>query len=314
MPAFEKLIDPSAVGRFDILPARPVRLRSLFGICDATKAGTYGAVRFVEGPDLAEFVAVGGVRQTLLDPRGPAAESIRHDLPLVLDVEAQTGNGFADIEARIFGTYDEVHVPADILGGLLGHWRLDESSGVVAADSSGRGVDADLKNMVGNEWTAGKVGGALDLNGVDDYVEIPTLNANSNRMTFAAWVKGSGPSWTGMVFCKAGTTYAGLIMIGNRVSYSWNGDPATWGFFSGLSIPADVWSFIGLVLEPDKATLYLNEQRAVNVHAHAVDAFDAPTWIGRLATEYWDGLFDDVRIYDRALRPVDMAALYALGA
>ena len=63
--------------------------------------------------------------------------------------------------------------PADPTNGLIGHWKLDESAGTTAADSSGNGNDGTLTNMdPATDWfpTGGQVNGALDFDGVDDRV------------------------------------------------------------------------------------------------------------------------------------------------
>ena len=43
---------------------------------------------------------------------------------------------------------------------------VDETSGIVAYDSSGNGHDGNLTN--GPTWTTGKIGGALSFDGFDD--------------------------------------------------------------------------------------------------------------------------------------------------
>jgi hypothetical protein len=59
---------------------------------------------------------------------------------------------------------------ADITDGLIGYWPLDEGSGTTTADMApaGHGNDGALVN--GPVWTIGKFSGALNFNGVDDYV------------------------------------------------------------------------------------------------------------------------------------------------
>ena len=54
---------------------------------------------------------------------------------------------------------------------LIPRWKLDETEGSSAADSSGNNL---VGTLVGNpQWqpSDGKFGGALKLDGVDDYVE-----------------------------------------------------------------------------------------------------------------------------------------------
>ena len=74
---------------------------------------------------------------------------------------------------------------------LFGMWKLDETSGLTAADSSGNGNDGTLNNMTGNEWTTGPVEGALAFDGNNDFIDgigdCPTGN-----FTVSAWVKDTG--------------------------------------------------------------------------------------------------------------------------
>ena len=52
---------------------------------------------------------------------------------------------------------------------LIGWWKLDETSGTVAADSSGYGNDGTV--VGGAQWISGYIDGALDFDGDDDYVD-----------------------------------------------------------------------------------------------------------------------------------------------
>ena len=84
--------------------------------------------------------------------------------------------------------------PAILAGldnGLLAYWKMDETSGVTAADATGNGNTAALKG--GCVWASGKIGGALSFNGTDGYADYgnkPGLNFAANApFTYAAWIK-----------------------------------------------------------------------------------------------------------------------------
>jgi hypothetical protein len=71
--------------------------------------------------------------------------------------------------------------------GLVGHWTFDEGHGTVAGDSSGKGGSATVH---GARWTAGRVGGALVFDGVDDYVDLPDGFVDfTGGLTFALWAR-----------------------------------------------------------------------------------------------------------------------------
>ena len=58
--------------------------------------------------------------------------------------------------------------PVDLTRGLVGRWTFDEGKGAIAGDSSGR--DNHGKIMGGAKWAKGKIGGALEFDGSDDFV------------------------------------------------------------------------------------------------------------------------------------------------
>ena len=74
---------------------------------------------------------------------------------------------------------------------MVSHWMLDDASpSLTAVDSVGNN-NGTLTNMVGDEWTTGTVDGALEFDGVSDYVNISGYKgiSGSNPRTVTAWVK-----------------------------------------------------------------------------------------------------------------------------
>ncbi len=73
--------------------------------------------------------------------------------------------------------------------GLIGWWKLDEMAGTIAFDSSG----LENHGKLGGDprWVAGYFGGALDLDGTDDYVEIDALanDIKTNNFSVSVWIK-----------------------------------------------------------------------------------------------------------------------------
>ena len=62
-------------------------------------------------------------------------------------------------------------------GERVGWWKLDETSGTTAADSS---VNANSGTCQGNvAWVAGRIGGAWQGNGTNGYIRIPHSGALS---------------------------------------------------------------------------------------------------------------------------------------
>ncbi|MCA9688171.1 MAG: LamG domain-containing protein [Myxococcales bacterium] len=202
--------------------------------------------------------------------------------------------------------------------GLVGYWPLSDGQGAQAVDLAGghHGVIhgarwVETSELVLRPADAPSIRG-LHFDGVDDYVAVPTMNLQSNTVTIEAWIKPSGPQndWDGLVYCRGGATIAGLnLMANNEIRYNWN--DVTWSWSSGLIAPIGEWSHVALVIEPTRATLYLNGVPRTNAVAHAVEEFNAETWIGRDAFQgqrYFSGEIAEVRVWNKACSSAELAA------
>ena len=70
---------------------------------------------------------------------------------------------------------------------LVGYWKLDEGSGVMALDSSGNGNDGEIHEA---SWVEGKYGKALLFDGFNSFLEIPhseSLNIQVG-ITISFWI------------------------------------------------------------------------------------------------------------------------------
>ncbi len=92
--------------------------------------------------------------------------------------EATEGSRSAEVSAT----------PTGIDLTIVGYWKLDEGTGTIAQDSSGNGNDGTLTN--GPTWSAGQFNGALQFDGIDDYVTIPSSNEfdTQTALTISAWI------------------------------------------------------------------------------------------------------------------------------
>ncbi|MCX7043981.1 MAG: M6 family metalloprotease domain-containing protein [Candidatus Sumerlaeota bacterium] len=201
----------------------------------------------------------------------------------------------------------------------MGYWKLDDGSGTTAADSSGNNHPGTLKN--GPTWAAsGKFGRALNLDGTNDYVDIPSpLNLNSNHVTIISWVKRNGtvPGSAGIFYSRSGSTVAGTFVGGtNELRYMWNNDSNAWQWSTGLTIPDQTWCFTALALDPAKATLYLYDGTRLTSASHAlthdVEAFDGSARIGSdsyAAGRVFKGAVDEVMVFNLTLSLVALQQL-----
>ena len=160
----------------------------------------------------------------------------------------------------------------------------------------------------------------------DSQVTIPPLNLNTNTVTLAAWVNpGSPAASAGIIFCRGGSTVAGLNTTGsfdangNRtLGYTWNNEAGTYGWNSQIAPPTGIWSYVALVITPTNATVYVVNTNgllsASNPYAHVIQSFATNTLIGEdginTGGREYDGSVYGVAIYGKALGQSQLEAIY----
>lgn len=174
-----------------------------------------------------------------------------------------------------------------------------------------QGIFVDsLRVQVGEECTnllpEARPGSALSLDGNGDYATASAaLKLNSNTATITAWIKpiGNQSAWAGIVLCRGGSTTAGLHFgENNELHYMWNDQ--NWWWNTGVFPPLGAWSHVALVIEPDRATIYLNGMPTTLNTTHNIEAFDSPLALGTdpgWNDRFFKGLIDEVCFYDKAL-------------
>jgi hypothetical protein len=206
------------------------------------------------------------------------------------------------------------------VGGLVAHWPLDETSGTVADDAAGAHDGTYLGGVaLGQSGATVNTANAISLDGSDDSVQVPSLNLNTNTVTLTGWIRRNGAqtAWAGIFFCRAGNTTAGLSFGDSQeLRYTWNG--GNYGWNSGLVVPDAAWTFVALVVEPTKATIYMNTgsgmQSSINTVAHAAEEFNGVAYLGwdtNSGSRRFKGLMDDFRVYDRILGAREISDLYS---
>jgi hypothetical protein len=192
--------------------------------------------------------------------------------------------------------------------GLIAYWRLDETEGAMAADSAG----TNNATLTGNPlWQpeGGKINGALRLDGSNDHVVTPfILNPSQGSFSVFAWVKGGAPGQvivsqaSGVNWLMAGAP-DGALMTDLRSA----GRQAR--ALASTAIIADGnWHRVGFVRDGANRTLYVDDAKVAEDSTQAtLTSSTGGLHIGTGSTlaagTFWSGLIDDVRIYDRAVKP-----------
>src|SRR3989344_9316031 len=190
---------------------------------------------------------------------------------------------------------------------LVGQWKFDEGRGAVAKDFSGNGNDGNLTSGP-VRITNGKLGGALQFDGTDDYVSLSLVTGTT--YTYSGWIKPDSQTDSyGSVFSNSsgapGIYYRGSGAGANagNIDYYVSGSQ-----LSNTALTNGQWQHIALVVTSGGATFYLNG--ASNGTAASVANFTVDRMGDDAASENFKGYLDDVRFYNRALSATDVNNLY----
>jgi len=203
---------------------------------------------------------------------------------------------------------------------LVGWWQFNEGSGTKAADSSGSKNDGTLSGPV--TWDTSWDGTAcLSFNGPYNFVRVadsPSLNM-TDGITIAAWVN---PRWTGNNRIMQKSTegsdnqYRLLKEGGNNIRFH---VPPFANLEATGFIPAKgEWSHLAGTYDGKEIRIYLNGKVAVSTPASGkMSTSNGPLFIGTKhstapAGDEYNGLMDDVRIYNRGLSAAEIKAFVPL--
>jgi concanavalin A-like lectin/glucanase superfamily protein/Big-like domain-containing protein len=197
--------------------------------------------------------------------------------------------------------------------GLVAAYSFAEGSGTTTADLSGNG---NVGTLSGATWsTAGKNGNSLQFNGSNALVSV--ADAASLRlttgMTIEAWVRPSLLNSWRTVILKEDTSELAYGLYANTDTVR----PGIWvrggtasEFVKGTAqLALNTWTHLASTYDGSMLRLYVNGNQVTSkVVGTTINATSRPLRIGGNTVwgEYFQGLIDDVRIYNRALSPSEI--------
>ena len=205
----------------------------------------------------------------------------------------------------------------DFWGGLTGTYSTNAQNGF---DDIAGPRPADFSQFETNNYAfQAKVDTAAA------WVSVPALNLNTNTVTITAWINPNVDpitAYAAIFYSRRGSADPGGVGIqytsDNQIGYTWNGgQEPTWGFLSGLRAPANQWSFVAVVIDPTKATLYLYNKNGQfstnNAIPHTSEAWDGSALIGADPNHLertFDGMIDEVAVFNYAFTQTQVQNLY----
>ena len=205
--------------------------------------------------------------------------------------------------------------------GPVAYWRLDEGEGAgTAADAVG---DRDGALAPGASLgAAGRVGGAASFDGAAGKIDVPAFDVAGAALTLQAWVRPATlNSVEGRIISKATGRVASqhywmLSQIkgsGVRARLKTAGAPSTLTLASSPGLlAAGEWALVTATYDGARLRLYVgaSEVASAPLTGAIAPGAGAPVAIGNqpAGDRGFDGLLDEVRVYDRALTPGEIAA------
>lgn len=195
-------------------------------------------------------------------------------------------------------------------------WKFDDAKGTAAADASGKKNDGALTGEAA--WVEGKVKGALSFpEGKESCVTLAAVNglaAGNTAHSIAAWVK----------VAKLPENRAWILLVGNEGegAHHWlinNAGETQFGVWGGNQVKPALavgqWKHVAVTFDGKELVGYLDGQKVESTEA-TFNLQGVPLTVAQVhnGENGFEGQFDDLRVYARALSAKEIAELAKAGA
>jgi hypothetical protein len=201
--------------------------------------------------------------------------------------------------------------PVRTTDGAMAYWSFNEGYGTTAHDSSGNDNHGTIN---GATWTDGRLGRALDFDGTDDYVQVPDSDSLDiqNEITVAAWIKPRPLANINFFVSKYDAYSLGLwwdplkercgihFMLGSRVDDS------------DGPLNLNEWNHVAVTVNSTHWIFYINGVQDTILsgsEVYGVSSHDLLIGASYYVTDFFNGMVDDARIYNRTLSEEEIWAL-----
>ncbi len=205
---------------------------------------------------------------------------------------------------------------------LIGYWDMESlASDGKLKDLSGKGSDGTINGAT--LVTNGKVGGAFSFDGSNDFISMgnpDVLNKNFGKISISFWVYPIAVTGDDAGLVGKGTSIYGLTY--HKIS-----PPAIFGYIKdgGYSVSSNAliasWYHVVLTFDSGvipKESLYINGNfvDGRDILVGSTGTTSSHFFVGKrvgIPDVYFNGIIDEVRVYDRALNSEEVKTLYDQG-
>ncbi len=255
----------------------------------------------------------------------------------ITDANATQHDGnYSVVVSNDFGSVESVFADvkvSSLMNGLVGWWPFDGN----ASDMSGNGNHGIVTGASVSSDKKGHAAKAYEFDGNGDYIVLPNLfygNENFSLIYQTKVISSARQYNVQLSIGGVGTETILEIGYSSSLAFSFrspNDIGENFSISSGAnSLPLDQWKHFSWVFKPNEAQIYINgnlvnsKQSVPSNLAYLNNSFSGhklilgSKWENGVypnGNDNWEmnGLYDDLRIYDRALSAAEVQALYNLG-
>src|SRR3989339_781410 len=242
------------------------------------------------------------------------------------DVTVNASNGVSPDATQSFQINVTEALPCPV--GIISYWKLDETSGSVYSDYIGtnNATSTSIPTPV-----AGRVNGAQQFNGTSNRITAPGMPAydftTNTSFTFEAWIKHITGFYTGEEIIVERKSSSGALAINLKFN-------STAVSFSARNTASEIYDVTGTTnlydnnwhhvvgvrdANTNQLKIYVDGVLENTVSATYTAGFASPTteinigWRSSTSAGFFDGIIDEVAIYDAALVAVSISQHYSNG-
>lgn len=200
--------------------------------------------------------------------------------------------------------------------GLVGYWPFSGN----ANDMSGNGIDGTVTGSTLTVDRFGNTNAAYSFNGTSNFISLTGLNC-PNDWSVSFWYlsnstnafdmqylfgTGIGSAWGRGIGISGG----GNAHITGKKLISYDGTSETGNWAMGPTYTNAIWYHVVVVDSANYHRVYFDNVAFPNALLSNIDLTNIT--IGKRSDNVWyfNGIIDDIRIYDRILTPTEITALY----
>ena len=211
-------------------------------------------------------------------------------------------------------------VENDIRNGLVGQWGFDEATGTLTYDSTGNKNSGTLTNNPTRATSTCKIGNCISFDGVDDYISSSqAISFGVGSFSVGLWMKATGTSAYNAIFDEGSPVNSGisgyqLFLSGGYLRYNMSDGIGHWQELvvgGSPDLRDNKWHHVVWTYDASNSRFYLDsvlldtDPWNYGTGNSAAQFLIAKSWVPT-----FNGIFDDVRVYNRALSADEVKQLF----